>query len=41
MSKFENFKGKVSTLKENLETWIDIIKDHPKKCITAIFWHQH
>lgn len=37
MSKFENFKGKVRTLKENLETWIDIIKDHPKKCIAAIF----
>ena len=29
MSKFENFK-------ENVETWIDIVKDHPKKCITAI-----
>lgn len=29
MSKFENFK-------ENVETWIDIFKDHPKKCITAI-----
>lgn len=36
MSKFETVKGKFENFKENVETWIDIIKDHPKKCITAI-----
>ena len=27
---------KLEILKENLETWIDIIKDHPRKSITVI-----
>lgn len=28
--------SKLETFKENVEIWIDIIKDHPRKSITII-----